>query len=140
MLFEKELNEVSGRLRKEEMCRFVMCVECWVKLCFGDVIGVEFNKFGLGCGGFGVFEMGDKFLIEKDFWDCIWIVFMDVVKEVEECFVDRVKSFDVSDEEVLIGIWCLCWKSWVVFCEKIEEEVMEGNILLKFRENFEDKF
>ena len=37
-------------------------------------------------------------------------------------------------------MWRLRRKSWVGLREKIEEEVMEGNILLKLRENFEDKF
>ncbi|CRK31841.1 hypothetical protein BN1708_018840, partial [Verticillium longisporum] len=39
-----------------------------------------------------------------------------------------------------IGLWRLRRKSWVALREKVEEEVMEGNILLKLRENFEDKF
>jgi hypothetical protein len=41
---------------------------------------------------------------------------------------------------VEVGMWRLRRKSWVALREKIDEEVMEGNILLKLRENFEDKF
>jgi hypothetical protein len=140
LLFEKELNEVSGRLRKEEMRRLATRVERWVKSRLGDAIGVEFNKLGSGRGGSGAPETGDKPPTEKDLWDRIWTVFTDVVKEAEERFADRAKSFDASDEEVSIGTWRLRRKSWVALREKIEEEVMEGNILLKLRENFEDKF
>lgn len=140
LLFEKELNEVSGRLRKEEMRRLATRVERWVKSRLGDAIGVEFNKLGSGRGGSGAPETGEKPLTEKDLWDRIWTVFTGIVKEAEERFADRAKSFDADDEEVSIGTWRLRRKSWVALREKIEEEVMEGNILLKLRENFEDKF
>ncbi|KAH8178279.1 root hair defective 3 GTP-binding protein (RHD3) domain-containing protein [Sarocladium implicatum] len=140
LLFEKELNEVSGRLRKEEMRRLATRVERWVRSRLGDAIGVEFNKLGSGRGGSGAPETGEKPATEKDLWDRIWTVFSDIVKEAEERFADRAKSFDASDEEVSIGTWRLRRKSWVALREKIEEEVMEGNILLKLRENFEDKF
>ena len=140
LLFEKELNEVSGRLRKEEMRRLATRVERWVRSRLGDAIGVEFNKLGSGRGGSGAPETGEKPATEKDLWDRIWTVFSEIVKEAEERFADRAKSFDASDEEVSIGTWRLRRKSWVALREKIEEEVMEGNILLKLRENFEDKF
>lgn len=140
LLFEKDLDEVSGKLRKEEMRRLATRVERWVKSRLGDAIGVEFNKLGSGRGGSGAPETGEKPLTEKDLWDRIWNVFSGIVKEAEERFVERAKSFDASDEEVDVGRWRLRRKSWVALREKIEEEVMEGNILLKLRENFEDKF
>ncbi|KPM39432.1 Protein SEY1 [Neonectria ditissima] len=139
-LFEKELDEVSGKLRKEEMRRLATRVERWVKSRLGDAIGIEFNKLGTGRGGMGAPEDGDKPLTEKDLWDRIWSVFTGIVKEAEVRFADRAKSFDASDAEVLVGAWRLRRKSWSALREKIEEEVMEGNILMKLRENFEDKF
>ena len=39
-----------------------------------------------------------------------------------------------------VGLWRLRRKSWGVIRAKIDEEMMEGNLLLKLRENFEDKF
>ncbi|CAM1504166.1 Fc.00g017570.m01.CDS01 [Cosmosporella sp. VM-42] len=140
VLFEKELDEVSGKLRKEEMRRLATRVERWVKSRLGDAIGVEFNKLGTGRGGSGAPESEEKPPTEKDLWDRIWTVFTGIVKEAEVRFADRAKSFDASDEEVDVGTWRLRRKSWIALREKIEEEVMEGNILLKLRENFEDKF
>jgi hypothetical protein len=140
LLFESELDEVSGKLRKEEMRRLATRVERWVKSRLGEAIGVEFNKLGSGRGGSGAPEEGEKPATEKDLWDRIWNVFTGIVKEAESRFVDRAKSFDASDEEVEVGMWRLRRKSWVALREKIDEEVMEGNILLKLRENFEDKF
>ncbi|KAM0474830.1 hypothetical protein ACHAPX_007351 [Trichoderma viride] len=139
-LFEAELDEVSGKLRKDEIRRLATRVERWVKSRLGDAVGLEFNKLGSGRGGSGAPEEGQKPPTEKDLWDRIWNVFTDVVREAEGRFADRAKSFDASDAEVEVGLWRLRRKSWTALREKIEEEVMEGNILLKLRENFEDKF
>ncbi|KAF6819691.1 GTP-binding protein sey1 [Colletotrichum musicola] len=139
VLFEKELDDVSGKLRKEEMRRLATRVERWVKSRLGDAIGLEFNKLGSGRAGSGAPESGEK-PSEKDLWDRIWTVFVDIVTDAQGRFTDRAKSFEATQEEVEIGLWRLRRKSWVALREKIEEEVMEGNILLKLRENFEDKF
>jgi hypothetical protein len=139
-LFEKELDEVSARLRKEEMRRLAIRVERWVKSRLGDAIGLEFNKLGSGRGGSGAPETGDKPPTEKDLWDRVWNSFIGIVREAETRFSDRAKSFEASAEEVEVGLWRLRRKSWVALREKIEEEMMESNILMKLRENFEDKF
>ncbi|KAK0612814.1 RHD3/Sey1 [Bombardia bombarda] len=139
-LFERELDEVSARLRKEEMRRLAIRVERWVRSRLGDAIGLEFNKLGSGRGGTGAPETGDKPETEKDLWDRIWAVFSGIVAEAEDRFTDRAKSFEASVGEVEVGLWRLRRKSWVALREKIDEEVMESNILMKLRENFEDKF
>lgn len=140
LLFEKELDEVSSRLRKDEMRRLATRVERWVKSRLGDSIGLEFNKLGSGRAGSGAPETGEKPATEKDLWDRVWSAFVSIVKEAETRFADRAKSFEASADEVEVGLWRLRRKSWVALREKIDEEVMEGNILLKLRENFEDKF
>ncbi|PFH56915.1 hypothetical protein XA68_15769 [Ophiocordyceps unilateralis] len=139
-LFETELDEVSARLRKEEMRRLATRVERWVRSRLADDVGLEFNKLGSGRGGSGAPEEGEMPETEKDLWDRIWTVFTGVVAEAESRFAERARSFDASSDEVEVGMWRLRRKSWVGLREKIEEEVMEGNILLKLRENFEDKF
>ena len=139
-LFEKELDEVSARLRKEEMRRLAIRVERWVKSRLGDAIGLEFNKLGSGRSGSGAPETGEKPATEKDLWDRVWNAFGGIVREAETRFADRAKSFEASPEEVEVGLWRLRRKSWVALRERIEEEMMESNILMKLRENFEDKF
>lgn len=139
-LYEKELDEVSGTLRKEEMRRLATRVERWVRSRLGDSVGLEFNKLGSGRGGSGAPESGEKPTTEKDLWDRIWTLFTLTVKEAETRFVERAKSFDANQDEIDVGLWRLRRKSWGVLRAKIDEEVMEGNILLKLRENFEDKF
>ena len=138
-LYQKELNEVSGRLRRDEMRRLATRVERWVRSRLGESIGVEFNALGSGRGGSGAPETGER-QSEREIWDRIWNVFTKSVQEAERRFTDRAKSFDASPAEVDVGLWRLRRKSWGVLRAKIDEEMMEGNLLLKLRENFEDKF
>ncbi len=137
--YQKELAEVSGRLRRDEMRRLATRVERWVKSRLGESVGLEFNALGSGRGGSGAPETGDK-PTEIEIWDRIWAVFVKTVKEAERRFTDRARSFDASADEVDVGTWRLRRKSWGVLRAKIDEEMMEGNLLLKLRENFEDKF
>ena len=139
-LFQKDLDEVSGRLRREEMRRLATRVERWVRSRLGESVGLEFNALGSGRGGSGAPETGERPATEKDIWDRIWAVFIKTVQEAEKRFTDRAKSFDASSDEVDVGLWRLRRKSWGVLRAKIDEEMMEGNLLLKLRENFEDKF
>ncbi|KAI9815797.1 MAG: Dynamin-like GTPase that mediates homotypic ER fusion [Pycnora praestabilis] len=139
-LYQKDLDERSGHLRREEMRRLATRVERWVRSRLGESVGLEFNKLGSGRGGSGAPETGEKPASEKDLWDGIWDVFTSTVQEAESRFTERARSFDASPDEVEIGLWRLRRKSWGVLRAKIDEEVMEGNILLKLRENFEDKF
>ena len=138
-LYWKDLNEVSGRLRREEMRRLATRVERWVRSRLGDSVGLEFNSLGSGRGGSGAPETGERGS-ETEIWDRIWSVFIKTVQEAERRFTDRAKSFDASSGEVDVGLWRLRRKSWGVLRAKIDEEMMEGNLLLKLRENFEDKF
>jgi len=138
-LYQKDLNEVSGRMRREEMRRLATRVERWVRSRLGESVGLEFNALGSGRGGSGAPESGEK-PEEKGIWDRIWALFTKTVQEADRRFTERAKSFDASPAEVDVGLWRLRRKSWVVLRAKIEEEMMEGNLLLKLRENFEDKF
>jgi protein SEY1 len=133
-LYRKDLDEVSARLRKEEMRRLATRVERWVRSRLGESIGLEFNKLGSGRGGSGAPETGEKPKTEKDLWDRVWQVFTETVEHAEGRFTERAKSFDASPDEVEVGLWRLRRKSWIVLRAKIDEEVMEGNILLKLRE------
>lgn len=139
-IFKKELEDVSSRLRKEEMRRLATRIERWVRSRLDESVGLEFNKLGSGRGGSGAPEHGDRPPTEKDLWDRVWKIFTDTVSSAEKRFTDRASSFDASPEEVEVGLWRLRRKSWAVLRAKLDEEVMEGNILLKLRENFEDKF
>lgn len=138
-LYQQDLDEVSGRLRRDEMRRLATRVERWVRSRLNDSIGLEFNALGSGRAGSRAPETGSK-PEESGIWDRIWSLFIETVSDAQRRFADRARSFDASSEEVDVGIWRLRRKSWGVLRSKIDEEMMEGNLLLKLRENFEDKF
>ena len=138
-LYQKDLDKISAQLRKDEMRRLATRVERWVRSKLNDSVGLEFNALASGRGGSGAPEKGDK-PMEAGIWDRIWVLFTSTVQDAEKRFADRARSFDASAEEVEVGEWRLRRKSWGVLKAKIEEEMMEGNLLLKLRENFEDKF
>jgi hypothetical protein len=138
-LYQKDLDKVSGQLRRDEMRRLATRVERWVRSKLNDSVGLEFNALGSGRGGSGAPEDGEK-PTERGIWDRIWVLFTATVHDAEKRFADRAASFDASPEEVEVGIWRLRRKSWGALRAKVDEEMMEGNLLLKLRENFEDKF
>jgi len=133
-LYQKDLEDVSGRLRKEELRRLATRVERLVKTRLAERIGLQFNSLGSGRGGSGAPAEGEKPASEKDLWDRIWTNFTETVEHAEGRFTERARGFDASPEEVEVGLWRLRRKSWAALRAKLEEEVMEGNILLKLRE------
>ncbi|KKA19276.1 Protein sey1 [Rasamsonia emersonii CBS 393.64] len=120
-LYQKDLGEVSAQLRKDEMRRLATRVERWVRSRLADSVGLEFNALGSGRGGSGAPETGKK-PAEARIWDRIWNIFVETR--------GRGGRRSVAAPEEVVG----------VLRAKIEEEMMEGNLLLKLRENFEDKF
>ncbi|PGH17667.1 protein SEY1 [Helicocarpus griseus UAMH5409] len=138
-LYQKDLEKISGQLRRDEMRRLATRVERWVRSRLGESVDLEFNALGSGRGGSGAPESGDK-PPENTLWDRVWSLFVDTVLDAERRFTERASSFDASLDEVDVGLWRLRRKAWGVLRAKIEEELMEGNLLLKLRENFEDKF
>ena len=138
-LYQQDLDEISGRLRRDEMRRLATRVERWVRSKLNDSVGLEFNALGSGRGGSGAPDSGDK-SPETSIWDRIWVLFTATVRDAERRFTDRARCFDANDDEVTIGLWRLRRKAWAVLRAKIDEEMKEGEILLKLRENFEDKF
>lgn len=141
-LFRKELEDVAGRLRKEELRRLLGRIERAVRTKLGDAVGLEFGRLGSGRGGSGAPVDGEKSKSgeEKEIWDRIWSGFTGMVGGAENKFAAMAKSFDASPEEVDLGLWKLRRKSWVLLRAKLEEELSEGNLLLKLREAFEDGF
>lgn len=133
-VFQKDLNDVSAQLRKDEMRRLATRVERWVKTRLAEGVGLEFNSLGSGRAGSGAPADGEKPASEKDLWDRVWKGFTETVEHAETRFTERARGFDASPEEVEVGLWRLRRKSWAALRSKLEEEVMEGNILLKLRE------
>lgn len=140
-LYQKELDERSASLRKEEMRRLATRVERFVKNKLSEKVGLEFNAIGSGKHAPPDASNPDASApSEKDLWDRIWSSFTATVQHAEDRFTTISGGFAATPEEVEVGLWRLRRKSWSTLKAKLDEEAMEGNLLLKLRENFEDKF
>ncbi|KAI0998777.1 hypothetical protein K3495_g9421 [Podosphaera aphanis] len=139
-LFSQELDVVSGNLRKEEMRRLATRLERWIRSRLNESVSLEFNRLGSARRDTSSPETMNKIDPETRLWDLIWHLFTSTISEAETRFLEKAKSFDADQEETSIGIWRLRRKGWVVLRAKVDEEVMEGNIMTKLRENFEDRF
>jgi hypothetical protein len=139
-IFKKDLDNESKRLRQEEMRRLSTRVEKWIKSRLDESIGLEFNKLGSGSGGSRAPASGTRAPSEDDHWDRIWNVFTEKVSEADNRFTERAKSLDASADEAEFGLWRLRRLAWASLKAKINEESAEGNLGMKLRENFEDRF
>ncbi|KAF8439561.1 RHD3/Sey1 [Kalaharituber pfeilii] len=129
---KKDMDVVAARLRVEEMKRLVGRLERTLRSKLGEGVGLEFSKMTMK-GDDGV---GDGSML----WDGIWKVFEREVTEGAKIFKRKAESFNAGENEIKVGIWRLKRRGWSVLKAKIEEEVGGGNLLMKLRENFEDRF
>lgn len=119
---QKDIDTIAARLRGEEMKRLVTRLEKSIKTRLTEPIELEFKR------------------MDETLWDRIWKQWTHTVDEAVHQFEAKSKSFNATDSEREIGIYRLKKRGWAVLRAKIDEEVLEGNLLLKLRENFEDKF
>ncbi|KAG0633587.1 RHD3/Sey1 [Tuber brumale] len=113
------LREIAARLRGEEMKQLVARLAKAIRSKLAEPVEMEPRR------------MEDSAKEKGNLWGSL---------EGVEGFLTRAGGLNASDKERDIGAWKLRKKAWGVFRAKIEEEVMEGNILLRLREIFEDCF
>ena len=138
-LFRREIDNVTRRLRQDELRRLAGRVEKWIRTRLGESIGLQFNTLS-STREDAAKTGGTPRSSERQIWDKIWQVFESTVEEASSKFSARAKSYDTNSDELATGLWLLRRKSWVALKTKIEEEMMEGNLLLKLREIFEERF
>lgn len=115
---EKDIDQVSARLRAEEMKRLVTRLERTIKQKLGEPVDFEFRK------------------LDPTLWDRVWKMWTTVVDEAVSQFEAKSQSFNATEVERELGVWRLKKRAWGVLMSKVDEEVMEGNILLKLREQY----
>ncbi|KAI5776428.1 RHD3/Sey1 [Geopyxis carbonaria] len=119
---EIDIEEVAGRLRGEEMKRLVTRLERGIRSKIAEPVELEFRR------------------MDETLWDRVWKTWKEVVEDAVQKFESKSHAFNATDVERELGVWRLKKRGWSVLMARVDEEVMEGNLLLKLRENFEDKF
>ncbi|TGZ84926.1 root hair defective 3 GTP-binding protein [Ascodesmis nigricans] len=121
-LLEKDIDAIASRLRGEEMKRLVIRLEKTIKTKLTEPVELEFKR------------------MDSTLWDRIWKAWTLTIEDAVQQFETKSRSFNATDTEREVGVWRLKKRGWAVLKAKIDEEVLEGNLLLKLRENFEDNF
>lgn len=119
---QSDLDEIAARLRGEEMKRLVSRLEKAIRIKLAEPVELEFRR------------MEENSAERGGLWDRVWEVWTGVVCEGVDGFLARAGSFNATESERDVGAWRLKKRAWGVLKSKIEEEVMEGNLLLKLRE------
>ncbi|OLL23674.1 Protein SEY1 [Neolecta irregularis DAH-3] len=121
-LLKTELEELGTKLRQEEVDRALNRTEKQIRNAIDEPISMVFKKPDL------------------EMWDRVLSLFNDILDIEVERFLNHSKGFNATDEENESSVEELKRKAWLALRAKIDEEVSESNMLLKLRENFEDKF
>jgi hypothetical protein len=121
-LLLRDIDEIAKRLRGEEMKRLVTRLERNIKTKLTEPVELEFKR------------------MDETLWDRVWKTWKDTVDDAVQKFESKSRSFNSTDEETELGVWRLKKRGWAVLVARVDEEVLEGNLLLKLRESFEDKF
>ena len=117
-----DIDEIAARLRGDEMKRLVARLERGIRAKLQEPVELEFKR------------------MDETLWDRVWKTWCETVDDAVRSFDAKSRSFNSTDDETALGIWRLKRRAWAVLMARVDEEVLEGNLLLKLRESFEDKF
>jgi hypothetical protein len=121
-MLQRDIDEIAKRLRGEEMKRLVTRLERGIKTKLAEPVELEFKR------------------MDETLWDRVWKAWKDTVDDAVQKFENKSRSFNSTEEETQLGVWRLKKRGWAVLAARVDEEVLEGNLLLKLRESFEEKF
>lgn len=117
-MLDKDIDVIASRLRGEEMKRLVIRLEKTIKTKLTEPVELEFKR------------------MDETLWDRIWKAWTGAIDDAVKQFETKSKSFNATDAEREVGVWRLKNRGWAVLMSKVDEEVLEGNLLLKLREKY----
>lgn len=117
-ILEKDIDVIASRLRGEEMKRLVVRLEKTIKTKLTEPVELEFKR------------------MDATLWDRIWKAWTSAIDDAVKQFEAKSKSFNATEAEREVGVWRLKKRGWAVLMSKLDEEVLEGNLLLKLREKY----
>ena len=74
--------------------------------------------------------------MDETLWDRVWKTWKTTVDDAVAKFETKSRGFNSTDEETELGVWRLKKGAWSVLSAVIDEQVMDGNLLLKLRERW----
>ena len=117
-LLQADIDEIASRLRGEEMKLLITRLEKDIRIKLAEPIELEFQT------------------IDKTLWDRIWATWQGIVSDAVTNFETKSAAFNATDNERTNGVWDIKKRGWAMLNRRIDEEVMDGNLLLKLREKY----
>ncbi|CAG8624179.1 19517_t:CDS:10, partial [Racocetra fulgida] len=127
--FEEELtqlrdsiNEIAAKSRTEETKKMIKALEKTFQSQINEFVSLYFKT------------------PTQDMWGKTIRKFHQVLTNVEQQLLKRLKSFNATEEENIEAVSSLRKRSWLQLRKKIDDELADNMFLLKLRERFEEKF
>ncbi|CAG8517607.1 13891_t:CDS:10 [Racocetra persica] len=127
--FEEELtqlrdsiNEIAAKSRTEETKKMINALEKSFQSQINEFVSLYFKT------------------PTQDMWCKTIRKFHQILTNVEQQLLKRLKSFNATEEENIEAVSSLRKRSWLQLRKKIDDELADNMFLLKLRERFEEKF
>ncbi|KAI8883681.1 root hair defective 3 GTP-binding protein [Backusella circina FSU 941] len=118
----EDLNEITAKARAEEFRKMNKALEKQITTELSDPVTLELNK------------------PDHEMWHNVIKTYNSTVLDSEKLLAKKAESFDLSESEVEKSINELKTQTWVILRKKVDEELSDNLLLLKLRNNFEEKF
>ncbi|KAI8337352.1 RHD3/Sey1 [Choanephora cucurbitarum] len=119
---KEDFEAISSRARTEEYKKMHKVIEKQIESDLSDSISIELNR------------------PDNHMWHKIVQVYKSIATHAESMLSHKAKSFDSSPEDLKQSLREMKIKAWLLLRKKVDEELTDNLLLLKLRNQFEDKF
>ncbi|KAF9202318.1 Dynamin-like GTPase that mediates homotypic ER fusion [Haplosporangium sp. Z 27] len=119
---EQGLKEFADTQREKELNKMLTNLEKHLRKELDEPVGLALNNPGPGM------------------WGRIIAIYQRTVEDAEQLLQKKARTFDLDQKEQAELTVNLRRQAWVILTKKIQEESVDGMMLLKLRNRFEEKF
>ncbi|KAF9935373.1 Dynamin-like GTPase that mediates homotypic ER fusion [Linnemannia zychae] len=119
---EQGLKEFAAAQREKELNKMLTSLEKHLRKELDEPVGLALNNPG------------------PSMWGRVITIYQRTVEDGEQLLHKKARTFDLNQEEQAELVINLRRQAWVLLTKKIQEESVDGMMLLKLRNRFEEKF
>ncbi|KAF9912388.1 Dynamin-like GTPase that mediates homotypic ER fusion [Linnemannia zychae] len=119
---EQGLKEFATAQREKELNKMLNNLEKHLRKELDEPVGLALNNPGPGM------------------WGRVITIYQRTVEDAEDLLHKKARTFDLNKEEQAELVLNLRRQAWVLMTKKVQEESVDGMMLLKLRNRFEEKF
>ncbi|KAG0199379.1 Dynamin-like GTPase that mediates homotypic ER fusion [Mortierella sp. GBA30] len=119
---EQGLRDFATAQREKELNKMLTSLEKHLRKELDEPVGLALNNPGPGM------------------WGRVITIYQRTVEDGEQLLHKRARTFDLNEQEQAELVVNLRRQAWVLLTKKVQEESVDGMMLLKLRNRFEEKF